>query len=423
MRTSLRRAAFVIGALGVSAFGACVTADFEDGKYACTPGASAVCPDGLLCARDGRCRLRELPAVDDSGAADTAPVDSGTDAGDCTSAKWRAIFDARAPEAVEVRSDGRVFAVGAAGTAAWIAELDRCTGAVVKERTLIADQQTETIFHTIASQGDDLVVAGGSKGGDAGQVYHGRFALDLTPATPTDRTKLPIGDATRLSIGADGTNWVSGTQPGGGFVARIGSTICSATFATAPGGLVARDTGAADLLRDGNPAPLAFVDSACAVSAAPQTLVVGNGNVDVTSMVAARGGLVAIGTALGTGSNTFFWIGETKVGESTWSLATLDPNTLDRDVGRRIVFDGTSLFAAVSQRASANSGTPTLYRYDGAIFPPSKPFWAATPFGPILLEVRDVAASAGTSDAVYVAAAANQGGGIARCTKAGQCQP
>ena len=420
-----RRRAFVIaGALATGAIGACVTTSFDDGKYACTPGANAVCPEGLLCARDGRCRTQELPNVDDGGEPDTGIVDAGTDANvDCSNARWRTLLDARAPEGVEVRADGRVFTAGTACTQGWIAEIDRCPGVVLKERTILAEQQTSTAFRSVASQGDDLVVAGGSRGPDGGQVYHGKFSLDLEPATPTDRSKLPEGEAQRIAIGSDGTNWLIGSQVGGGFVTRVGSTICSASVPSIPGGIAPRDTGAADFMRDGNPATLSFVDSVCAVSASPQTLAVGTGNVDVTSLIAARGSLIATGTANGTLPNTYFWIAESKTGATTFTYATLDPNTLDRDTGRRVVFDGESLFVLASQRASFNSGTPTLYRYNGAITFSSKPFWATTPFGPVLLEVRDLAVAPTGGDAVYVTAATTTTGGIARCTKAGECQP
>ncbi|MBS2015942.1 MAG: hypothetical protein JST00_23845 [Deltaproteobacteria bacterium] len=421
MRARIRRAFVVLGAFGACAFGACVSTSFEDGRYACTPGPGAVCPEGLVCARDGRCRARELPAIEEGGV-DAEPSDAGVDA-DCPNARWRTILDARAPEGIEVLPDGRVFTVGAAGTQAWIAEVDRCTGAIVNERTLLAEAQTQSVFHAVAAQGNELVVAGGSRGADGGAVYHGRFSFDLVPSAPTDRAKLPPGDATRLAIGADGTSWISGTQLGGGFVARVGSTICSAPFTSTPGGIVARDTGAADVLRDGNPAVLSFVDSACAVSTAPQSLAVGTGNVDAMGMVAGRGGLIAIGTANNTLPNTSFWLAETKIGQANWTVATNDPNPLDRDVGRSLAFDGNALFVVVSQRAATNSGTPTLHRFDSAITAASKPALTATPFGPILLEVRGVAVAPPGGDAVYVTAASATGGGLARCTKSGDCAP
>lgn len=427
MQVRTRRGAFLVCTMAVTAaFGACVSTTFDDGQYTCTPGPGASCPEGLVCARDGRCRVHELPFEDgDIDRIDASSLDAASDGdGSCPTAKWRALFDARAPEGIEVRADGRVFAVGTAGKQGWVAELDPCSGAVLGERLVVADQQTETAFHALASKGDELIVVGGSKGGqDGGAVFHGRFGLDLTAAGVTDRTNFPTGEATRVAIGTDGTAWLTGPTPGAGFLARVGTTICTTTFVTTAGGVVPRPTGAADVLRDGNPAVLMFVDSKCAVSTETQSLFVGTGNVDVNGMVSARGGLVAIGTATATSPNTLFWIAETKDGDSLWKTATLDPNGFDRDVGRHLAYDGTSLFAAVSQRASTSSGTPTLYRYDGAITAASKPIWIATPFGPNLLEVRHVAVPTAPADGVFVVGLNGAGGGVARCTKAGECLP
>lgn len=431
MRSLRARRASIAGALvacAVVSMAACVSSDFDDGVFACTSGTQGACPDGLLCASDGVCRVRDIDA---SNALDA--VDTSTDAADgramCPSVIWTKAFT-KTPLAVAVADSGRVFAAGRAGPDAWLAEIDPCSGAILRDRTFPAAGR-ETRFNTLAVTATEVVAAGAAGAatdGPPSTLLHGRFGLDLTTKVLADPAVTAAGEATRIAVSSDGTLFLAGAAPAPdpGFVAHVGATTCMKQLPSEPGGLVASSGGTALLLRGGGPAVLEVVDATCKVGAAGKDPITVGSGTTAAGLVTAPKGVVALGTAKGSGSNTFLWLAGDPVAPdasvAAWTVATFDPNALDPDTARMLATDGDALFVAASQRANG-SGTPTLYRYAVDIKTSSQSQWTAAPFGALLLLVTDVAAAPRAVDAVYVAGSSGGSGSLARCTKAGVCSP
>lgn len=406
-------------------FEACVDDQFEDGRFACTKGGA--CPPGLVCASDGRCRLTDIDASTD-GPPDAVDEDTSTvDAGACPAQRWTIDLDARAPSSLARADDGRLFATGVAGSAGWLAEIDPCDGGIVREQTFTLPNTKSTKFAQVAvASAEEVVVAGGVLAPDAATStpVFGRFRADSLAKVSLIAAGTGVSaEATLTTVGKDGAQWIAGSNTAGaqGFIARVDSPLCTATLGSRPGGLAVATDGTVRVIREGTSATSEVFDTTCkaVTTDVPDPIVIGNGTVTPNGLTSTGDSLATLGTAQATNGTSFF-VAQLSA-PKTWSVVSIDPNPFDPDVGRGIVFDGASIFFAVSQRVVGSNGTPTIYRFDAPLGLSSKQVWSATPFGTRLLDVRAIAVDPTGSDGVYVAAASGSNGAISRCTKAGAC--
>ncbi len=400
-----------------SAVAACVISSFREGQFSCTQGAPNACPEGLICARDGLCRTQdiEVDATIESGPiADAEVADGGID---CPDARFSVVLEARRPTSVAATDDGRVFVSGVQNGQGWIAELHPCDGRILRERAIPGALS----FEALTLSGEEIVAVGAATG--TNRTGLGRFARDLSTIS-----FLPIdgygGPSHHVNVGASGAIWVAGPRTTTtGFAALTGT--CSVNLPTTPGGIVANNQNALVLVRGATVATLERVLATCArEDGGVATIKAGASDVRPRALVPLATGFAAIGNAVAPTprNGTLVWVATSTASGLTWTLTELDPNPNDADEGRALAFDGESLFAGVSQRAVANGGVPTLYRYPLPLVRDAQPEWSVAPFGSTdQREMRGVATTK-TGDAVFVVAADATNGAFARCNKKGQCR-
>lgn len=411
----------------------CVDSEFQDGRFACVP-PSGPCPPGLQCAPDGRCRTGgEGPSIE-GGNGEGSSLDvatSDTSAPPCVESRWSLEVDGRAPAAVATTDDGRVFAAGTiGGGAGWIAELDRCDGGILREQSY-GIMGSRTRFAAIApvDSTNELVVSGTatSEAGATNTPVHGRFkAADLAQVTLLAEGTGVSSEATLTAVGKDGAQWMSGpnAQGGGGFIARVDPPTCTLPLTSRPGAITFGSDGKLRVMREAPlaGAPLDVIAGDCKNEGpGADPLAVGTGTVTPGGLVSVPNDrLAATGTAQAA-NGTSFWIAKQQDDPKKWTVVSFDPNPADPDLGRSIASDGEALFLGVSQRAVGATGTPTLYRFDIMLTPMARQVWSASPFGPRLFDIRQIAVDKAGRDSIFVVATTGNSGAIARCTKAGEC--
>jgi hypothetical protein len=412
---------------------ACVDSDFQSGRFGCDP-PNGECPPGLRCAADGRCRTGDVPVTLEDGSIDGSVSDvvtSETGVSNCVESRWTLEVDARAPASVTTTDDGRVFAAGTIGNSGWIAEFDRCDGGLVREQSYgIMGSRTKFAAIAPAPLTNELVVSGTatSEAGATNTPVHGRFkAADLAQVALAAEGTGISSEATLIAVGKDGAQWMSGANAtgGGGFIARVDAPTCTLPLTSRPGAIAIGSDGKLRVMREGPLAPGAPLDVIAGdcknEGPGADPLAVGAGTVTPGGLVPILGDrLAATGTAQAA-NGTSFWIAKQQDDPKKWTVVSFDPNPADPDLGRSIAYDGEALFLGVSQRAVGATGTPTLYRFDVALTPMARQVWSASPFGPRLFDIRQIAVDKAGKDSIFVVATVGSSGAIARCTKAGQC--
>ncbi len=429
----------VMAACGV-ALVACVVSDFADGQYACNPAGDTTCPPGLLCARDGRCRSHDveagsMPPPPSSEASADAPIgsDAGVDASDaanpCDNAMWISLVDGRAPAAVTLTADGRLYAAGQAnGAQSWVAELDSCDGGLIKETVFDVPGATKTQLLGLVPVGNELAFSGG------GEQPNGVYGL--VDETPAPKTSVAIAGAgfsnlSRSVLASDGAVWHSGGQHffetvQTGWIVRTvaGAQTCQLTggmsVALAPG----PSNGSMYVIRNNaTSSQVGMLDAQCnAGPSVGDALAIGTNFVGVTTLIAAPGALYALGSVNSMPTNSFAFLAALDLATGKWEVSTLDPNPSEPDLLSVAAFDTHSLYLGVNERAGFGTGRSTLYRYDPPFAAGSKFAALGLPFGAFEFPVHDLAVAPFGKDGVYIVAATPQGvGGVARCRKSGEC--
>jgi hypothetical protein len=438
MTNHLRRRVFfsVTGACVVT-LAACVVSDFADGQYACNPDGDSACPPGLLCARDGVCRSHDVEAgavtPSPEAASDAPTANDGGDAGDatnpCDNAMWITLVDGRAPLAVTLTDDGRLYTGGQAnGTQSWVAEVDTCDGGLIKETLFDVQGAVKPNVGGLVAAGNDLAFCGGA------EAPNGVYGLvDRTPAATTGKAIGGQGFSGfgRSVVASDGAVWHSGAQHyfesiQTGWVVRTvaGAETCQLTggssVALAPG----PTTGSMYVMRNGaTSSQVGIVDSACVAGAAVGSpLAIGTNALGVATLIAAPGALYALGSVNSAPASSFAFLAALDLATGTWTTATLDPNPSEPDILQVAAFDTHALYLGVNERAGFGTGRPTFYRYDPPFTASSAFAVLGLPFGAVQIALRDMAVAPLGKDGVYVVASSLSGsGGIARCRKSGEC--
>jgi hypothetical protein len=420
--------------VGIAIVAACVETEFQEGRFACA-FPNGACPPGLQCAADGRCRTGgTVPPLTEGGSDEGSFADvitSETGIPPCVESRWSLEVDARAPSSVATTDDGRVFAAGTiGGNAGWIAEFDRCDGGIIQEKSY-GIMGSRTRFTALASveSTKELVVSGSAttEAGATNTPVHGRFkAADLAQVTLLAEGTGVSSEATLIAVGKDGAQWMSGPNgsSGGGFIARVDPPTCTLPLTSRPGAITIGSDGKLRVMREAmvGGAPLDVIAADCKNEGpGADPLGVGTGTVTPGGLVPVPNDrLAATGTAQAA-NGTSFWIAKQQDDPKKWTVVSFDPNPADPDLGRSIAFDGEALFIGVSQRAVGATGTPTLYRFDVMLTPMARQVWSASPFGPRLFDIRQIAVDKMGKDSIFVVATTGNSGAIARCTKAGQC--
>lgn len=440
MVTKRARIRFVAAGLAlatVALFVACLDDSFEDGRFACDPAGAAACPPGLSCASDGRCRSGDVLSGPDVIVPD-APIDGGvpdaplvSDA--CAIATWTVSPDGRAPAAVTVTGDGRLFAGGAAGASAWVAEIDTCDGGTIRERVFTPQGTVDPVVQGIRVTPTDVVASGVTD--DSRKGIFLRIAKDDL-AISGFRSFAGLGGYVGLdhiAMASDGAfvlggvlDVFAGTQAG--WVVHVGaSSTCTAQPGKSVGQLLAASSGEVlALTSETDPKALALrrISSTCA-EVANQPLAFAGGVAGGTGGV---GGDVASPVIFGTYGPTATasdWGLVSQLKGTTWVVAPkLDPNPGLADVVQRGIVIGDDLFVALLQNASLAGGTPTIYRYKLPITATSVPVSQASAYEGNLFNVQSMASGRSDDDALYIAGTKpgrRDFGAISRCRRSLGC--
>lgn len=436
MTRSRRNYAVAVLAACIASFVACVASDFTDGQYACDPAGAAACPPGLVCARDGLCRVHDVadgqgPFVppDANGETGVVSMDATTDAGDasdaCATATWSLVTDAWTPLAVALADDGRLFAGGQAGNQGWLAEVDSCDGGIVRQKTFAVSGTTGPVVDAMLPTATKLLVCGGAAVPDA---IYGTVDKALTTPVLTTFAGTNITGFSGIAVATDGAIWTAGTKnifgtPSQGWVVHTSAPKCEATIGTSAV-IAAAPAGSMYVLVDSVSAgsQVMLVDPACALGATVGPPLVLGTSINSTSLLVQKGVLYAGGTALTATANRFVFLAGLDLVSKKWTVTTVDPNPTEPDVLGASASDTNAFFLGVTQRAGFGTGTSTLYRFDPPFTTTSVPVTTALPFGATQIPVRSLAVAPAGIDGVYIVAGSIDGtGGIARCKKSGEC--
>jgi len=421
----------------VALFVACLDDAFEDGRFACDPAGAAECPPGLTCASDGRCRSSDIvvggdvvapDVLTDAAAPEAAPV---TDA--CAIATWTVSPDGRAPSAVTLTADGRLFAGGSAGASAWVAEIDTCDGGVIRENVFVPSGTVDPLLQGIRATATDVVASGVSDDSRKG-IFLRVARNDL--AISGFKSFTGIGGYVGLdhiAIASDGAFVLGGvldvfSPTQAGWVVHVGATsTCTAQPGKSVGQLLAASSGEVlALTSESDPKALALrrISSTCAeVGNLPLAFAAG--------IAGGTGGVggdasspVIVGT-YGPTATSSDWGLVSQLKGTTWVLAPkLDPNPGVADVIQRAIVVGDDLFVALLQNASFSGGTPTLYRYALPITATSQPESQTNAYGGNLFNVQSMASGLTDDDALYIAGTKpgrRDFGAISRCRRSLGC--
>lgn len=439
--TKLPRTSILIGSL-VTATGAllvaCLVDDaFDDGRFACDPTGAAECPPNLVCARDGVCRaneLAELPDVFVPDARDAAAPDVLVPVDACTTATWTSSPDGRAPAALAVTPDGRLFVGGTAGTSAWLAELDSCDGGVVRERVFVPSGTVDPAIQGVRATSTDLVLSGvASDSRDGIFMRAAKSDLQVSGAQTFPGIGGYVG-LDHIAITSDGAAVLGGvvdvfsatTQAG--WVVRVGTSTCSSKPGTAVGDVLAT-SGGDSLVLTSEPAPSSAFAlrrfSATCAELGKITLPMGAGNSGFATGLAGDPTAPVVSGAYGPTSSANDWGLLAQVNGTTWTLGPkLDPNPGLPDIIQRIAVLNDAVYVGLLQNASLTGGTPTIYRFGLPITTASQPEWVTAAFAGLLLPVHALATGLANDDALYVAGTKPQSrtaGAITRCRRSTGC--
>ena len=436
MVTARWKYAVILFAAGVAGIAACVASDFADGQFACNPDGEAACPPGLLCARDGLCRTRDLadaqgpvvppdaPAEASDGATEQAP--DASEAGDaCASATWALLTDAHAPFGVALGDDGRLYVSGQSSSEGWVAELDTCDGGVVREKTFAVPGTTTPTVNVLLATPTAVLGCGGGAQPDA---LAGTIDKALTTPAFSAVTGSGFSGFNGIAVATDGAMWVSGNKqlfatPQQGWVVRTTAPKCEATLGV--GTAIAQGpSGSMYVMVDsaGGTSQVSLIDPACAVGATVGPPLAVGTSISTSSLLVQSGVLYAGGTAMATGNNRFVFLAALDLATKVWTVTPLDPNPLEPDILNGAVTDTSAFFLGVTQRAGFGTGTATIYRFDPPYTKTSIPAAITLPFGALQLAARSLAVAPAGQDGVYIVGGSIDGtGGIARCRKSGDC--
>ncbi len=422
------------GALGAVALAACVSDFFEDGRFTCE--SSPTCPPGLICASDKRCRAQEVTIADAAIDIEEPFPDSGTATppDSCTSAAWTSQPTGRTASALAMSEDNKLYAGGSAGKRGWIAEIDTCTGGVVRELLFDVQGSTDPVVQGIALSGTDLLVSGVVTVGGASEALYARFSTkDFTRSAITTQPGAGIIGANHIAVRSDGTVFIGGAvhifeATMTGWLIRIekDAVKCQSfpassitAFFRDPAGELLVVTNEADKSQR-----LSKTGDACTTAQFGEALVFPNGTTGGSNGITGtiEQPILVGGTGPAPGGNETGYIA---VRNGSWTLFPQpDPNPQKIDHFLRAGTDGEALFVASLQNATLTGGTPLLARYALPLTPSSAPVWTTSAFGPALAPVEAVLVGPKGSDAIFLAGTELPGrtkSAIARCRKATGC--
>jgi hypothetical protein len=367
----------------------------------------------------------------DGGNADGQPSTLDATAGGCPDVTWTTRFPTAMAHAVTVDAVGRVFAAGNDGKQAWVAELERCTGAIVRERRFAPDARNATAGAIAATDSEILVSGHAGNGGyedEAGTFF--RLAKDdFRELGRQLRPGRGWSDLNRMAVGPDGTVWLAGivgifggSSNQNGWVVRPGDGGCQTFLGQSVGGLEILPDGHALVALQTDAGTTSLVElnrcNAGKLTAVPLPAV-GAPN----DLLRSGDDLYLIGAMGGSSAQDKGWVAGRR-GDGGWTLAAaVDPNVgLDPMV--RMTSDGDALFVAGSQNASLSTATPTVYRYALPLLTGAEPIWTGLAFGADLHAIGGLRAGPKGDDALFVAGWATGGrvgGALARCRKSTGC--
>jgi hypothetical protein len=436
---------------------ACVESAFEDGRFACNvskaaAGAKDECPPGLICASDGKCRSRELALTGDGGPL----ADSNKDGGDLDvttnpppdgpidpcSLAWTATVTERAPSALVLDPEGRLFIGGTSATKkGWIAELNTCDGGTIRERLFDVVGGKEPEVHAMAISGKDIVIGGAMNSGADGLV--GRFDR-MTFADNASLTSIKgvgLVSIDHIAIADDGAVWLGGAQEifaatQTGWLIRIppnGLVSCNLRPSQGVGGLLPDASGRVlvELNEANHTMLLDLAAPNCALT------VTGGGPISIQAPNGSGGWFLA-----GSRQNTII-VGsngpEPAANErgliaqrngmdgTTFTSTFLDPVVGGIDLVVRGVMqdDGTALYAGGTHNATLSGGTPVVYRYALPMTANATPVWSTAPYSGTIAPIQAMVVEPAGKEGVYVTGAQlpnRQQGAIAKCRKTDGCK-
>lgn len=439
--TKLPRTRILLGGLVIATSAlvvACLVDDaFDDGRFACDPTGSAECPPSLVCARDGVCRANELAEVPDVLAPDVldaAVPDAAVPVDACTTATWTSSPDGRAPAALAVTPDGRLFVGGTAGSSAWVAELDSCDGGVVRERVFIPSGTVDPAIQGVRATDTDLALSGvasDSRNGIFMRVAKNDLQVSGAQTFPGIGGYVGLDHIAITSDGAavlGGVVDVFSATTQAGWVVRAGTSTCSSKPGASVGDVLAK-SGGESLVLTSEPSPssafgLRRFSAACA-ELDKITLPLGSGISGFATGLAGDPTTPVVSGAYGPTSSPNDWGLLAQVNGTTWTLGPkLDPNPGLPDIIQRIAVSGGAVYVGLLQNASLTGGTPTIYRFGLPITGASQPEWVTAAFAGLLLPVHALATGLPSDDALYVAGTKPQSrsaGAIARCRRSTGC--
>lgn len=442
---AVRRAlSYAVVALACAAIvWACVDAAFSEGQFTCDPRGKAECPPGLICAADGRCRSIEVKLTDagpDSPIVQEDVVDASPEVDACSIATWTVLPTGRAPGALAVGADGRLFVGGTAGDAGWIAELDPCDGGTVRERVFDLTTASLPSVQDLVVTDDEIVV-----GGAADDARTGLFARFAKTTLETKDEKVFDGGGgivgfDSIARGDDGSYVLGGgrdifapTQSG--WIARVSaaSTTCTTTSGLGVAGVFPSGGDKATIFMNAvgdKQIELRTVGAGCAlgaVQAVPFPSGTQGGPGSMAGTLAAPIALGAYGPSLPSGG--YDWGLVAAIDGTNLTIAPpIDPNPGKIDLVQRGVVDGDQLYLAVLQNASLTGGTPTLYRYTLPLTTVSKPTLTTGIFSGQLVAFRGMRTNPPTmagDDGLFIAGpkpGTRTSGAITRCRKSTGCK-
>jgi hypothetical protein len=378
--------------------------------------------------------IAETEAGPDAASTDGGPAADVKEGDACATATWLAQPDGALPYALALNPEGRLFAGGSAGAEAWLAEVDRCDGGIMKEiRFAVADTAINQVLALVAT--DTEIHAAGGAGNvqtDKGMYARSGLALDRVEVRtfPGDG----ISSFSSITRADDGTVWLAGgkayfqlSQTGWGV--RLGSSECEFAFGDFLGAIVPNGgPTVVAVAQIGEKATLVEIPEKCEPTNAlpPLDLLEQGLPLDIVAEGDAR---FVVGSAGGKDKSQYGYVASWRGG--AWTAARVDPTPTASDDLSQVATDGVALFAAGRQNATFTSGAPTLYRFELPLGVDSVPKWKSLAFGSQLLFLvpDDVKVGRSGDDALFVAGASRSGdagppvGAIARCRKSSGCDP
>lgn len=430
---------------------ACVESAFEDGRFACTVNGGPSkdeCPPGLICASDGRCRSADLTLMGEGGPSPDPDGGDSIDAAnpppdgpiDPCSIAWTSTVTDRAPSALVLDPEGRLFIGGSSAKKGWIAELDACDGGTIRERLFDVAGGKEPEVHAMAISGKDIVIGGAMNSGADGLV--GRFDrvtfADSGSLTSIKGTGLVSID--HIAIADDGAVWLGGAQEifastQTGWLIRIppnGLVSCNLRPSQGVGGLLPDASGRVLVeLNEANHTmllDLAQPNCALTVTGTPIAIQPPNGS-GGWFLAGSRQRTIIVGSnGPEPGANERGLIAQRNgVDGTTFTTTFLDPAVggIDLVVRAATQDDGTALYAGGTHNATLSGGTPVVYRYALPLTANATPIWSTPPYSGAIAPIQAMVVEPGAKEGVYVTGAQlpnRQQGAIAKCRKTDGCK-